>query len=217
MWLNLVVDMVTDRQGSVASQRDSHEGDSTRQGRPRSEASRVAILQATLALIEEVGIKALTIEAVAHRAKVGKSTVYRWWPSQAVLIIEAMDQIQYPELPDTGDIVTDLVELGIFMRDSVFGSVVGTILLHLRSDLAALDPSVSEYVAGRMIWPTVVIDRAVARGELDGSVDPLLLLGMASGPVLAHVLLGAPAPTNEALERAARIAIAPYVQRIEQS
>lgn len=58
-------------------------------GRPRSEKSREAILNAIDALLEEKEGRDLTIEAVAKRAKVGKPTLYRWWPTLADIVLEA--------------------------------------------------------------------------------------------------------------------------------
>ena len=58
-------------------------------GRKRSEASRRAILDAAFAMLEEVGIESLSIEGVAARAGVGKTTIYRWWPGKGVLAVEA--------------------------------------------------------------------------------------------------------------------------------
>jgi AcrR family transcriptional regulator len=56
----------------------------------RSEKSRLAIFEATLQLISEIGYERLTIEGIAARAKVGKQTVYRWWPSKAALVVDVM-------------------------------------------------------------------------------------------------------------------------------
>ena len=60
-----------------------------RAGRRRSETSRQAILQAAFALMEEVGFDRMSIEGVAARAGVGKTTIYRWWGSRGVLAVEA--------------------------------------------------------------------------------------------------------------------------------
>jgi AcrR family transcriptional regulator len=59
-------------------------------GRPRSEKSREAILTATHALLNEKGGAGLTIEAIAKRAEVGKPTIYRWWPSLADIVLDAL-------------------------------------------------------------------------------------------------------------------------------
>src|SRR5207244_13096978 len=58
-------------------------------GRPRDETRNVAILEATLAVLGEVGYDRLTIDAVAARAKASKATVYRRWPGKAALVVDA--------------------------------------------------------------------------------------------------------------------------------
>ena len=57
----------------------------------RSEASRLSILDATLRLLadENLTMKSLSVEAIAKEAGVGKTTIYRWWPSKAAVVIDA--------------------------------------------------------------------------------------------------------------------------------
>jgi AcrR family transcriptional regulator len=79
--------------------------------RRRSEKSRVAIIEATRALLLERGFDGLSIEAVAARAGVGKQTIYRWWPSRPALVadvlLEDADKI-LATMPHTGDVAADL-------------------------------------------------------------------------------------------------------------
>ncbi|MFI0451504.1 TetR/AcrR family transcriptional regulator [Actinomadura sp. 6N118] len=88
--------------------------DRTPDGSRRSERSRQAILEATRALISEVGYRKVSIEAIAARAGVGKQTIYRWWPSKGAVIFDsflALSENTGGEgitLPDTGDIEADL-------------------------------------------------------------------------------------------------------------
>ncbi|MFD7432077.1 TetR/AcrR family transcriptional regulator [Streptomyces sp. NPDC059818] len=80
----------------------------------RSEHSRQAILEATRALVSEVGYGKVAIETIAARAGVGKQTIYRWWPSKGAVIFDAFLALsegaegQGAALPDTGDIEADL-------------------------------------------------------------------------------------------------------------
>jgi AcrR family transcriptional regulator len=76
----------------------------------RSEKSRRAVLSAALELLHETGYAALTVEAIAARAGVGKQTIYRWWPGKGAVILDAMGDAApaAPALPDTGDIDADL-------------------------------------------------------------------------------------------------------------
>ena len=76
----------------------------------RSEQSRRAILAAALALLTEQGYAAVTVEAIAARAGVGKQTIYRWWRGKGAVILDALAD-NLPEvlaLPDTGDLRADL-------------------------------------------------------------------------------------------------------------
>src|SRR3954469_15882051 len=71
-------------------------------GRPRSERADKAIIEATLALlVEEGGVGGVTIEAVAARAAVGKTTIYRRWSNKEALIIDALASLKEPE-PELG-------------------------------------------------------------------------------------------------------------------
>jgi len=59
-------------------------------GRPRSESSRKAILDATRRLLTHSSVQKLSIEAIARKAGVGKTTIYRWWPNKSAVIMEAI-------------------------------------------------------------------------------------------------------------------------------
>lgn len=61
-----------------------------RKGRPRSEKSRKAILNATNKLLLQTSVQELSIEAIAKKAKVGKTTIYRWWPNKTAVVMDAL-------------------------------------------------------------------------------------------------------------------------------
>src|ERR1035437_10862408 len=80
-------------------------------GRPRSEESRQSILRSTLKLLKQQGgFPELSIEAIAADANVGKTTVYRWWPTKAALVADAFSASADDELrfPNTGSVLTDM-------------------------------------------------------------------------------------------------------------
>src|ERR1700677_3482572 len=80
-------------------------------GRPRSEESRRAILRSTLKLLKQNGgFAELSIEAIAADANVGRTTVYRWWPTKAALVADAFSVSAEEELqfPNTGSVYKDM-------------------------------------------------------------------------------------------------------------
>lgn len=81
-----------------------------KRGRPRSEQSRQAILQAALDLVEEASYSQATIEGIAARAGTGKQTIYRWWQGKADVVLEAINARAAREvpIPDTGNLHDDL-------------------------------------------------------------------------------------------------------------
>src|SRR4051812_38737959 len=77
-------------------------------GRPRSERADKAIVDATLALlVEEGGVSGVSIEAVAARAGVGKTTIYRRWPNKEALIIDALAALREPIVEPRGQSVRE--------------------------------------------------------------------------------------------------------------
>ena len=79
--------------------------------RPRVEGLREQeILDAALVVLADVGYDRLTMDAVAHRAKASKATLYRRWSSKATLVVEALARTKgTPPVPDTGDLRSDLL------------------------------------------------------------------------------------------------------------
>ena len=77
-----------------------------RPGRKRSEESRQAILTAAAEMVAEVGYAGLSIEGIAARSGTGKQTIYRWWPSKAAILGEALLEGSLPpiDLPMTDDL-----------------------------------------------------------------------------------------------------------------
>src|SRR5580692_8269584 len=79
-------------------------------GRPRDQATRPRILKAALDLMDQTAFAQVTAEAIAERAGASKTTIYRWWPNKAAVLIEAFREAIAPELPlrNTGSLHEDL-------------------------------------------------------------------------------------------------------------
>jgi AcrR family transcriptional regulator len=163
-------------------------------GRPRSEQARVAILRSTLKLLGENGFSDLTIEAVAAHARVGKATVYRWWPNKAALIADAFASSATRKLhfPDTGSVLTDMSQQ---MRQlvKVFrsrrGRIVSAILGAGQSDRALIAAFRERFLRPRRQEAYATLRRGILRGELRKDIDLDLLLDSLYGPIYMRFLI----------------------------
>jgi AcrR family transcriptional regulator len=165
-------------------------------GRPRSQEADRAILAATLDLLASRGLAAMSIEEIAARAGVGKATIYRRWPSKGLLALDAFVasfQEQQP-LPDTGTLRGDLVAALTAWVRAVTQTSMGTMLTGLIAE-AQHDPSLRAAWRERVLEPLrtqhrVMLDRAVARGEIPATVDREVVLDLFFGAAQHRLLLG---------------------------
>jgi AcrR family transcriptional regulator len=180
-------------------------------GRPRSPEAHQAILSATLTLLDEVGYPALTIEAVAARAGVGKTTIYRRWPSKLELVVEAVAEMR-PPLPteDTGSIQGDFLAFQRGQISRVAAGPMPRIAPRLLAE-SVNDRELHEAVQRELIDPIrtaigEVLQRGVDRGELRADLDLELATDVIHGTVVYRILrsqgdlLAAVAPVPRVLE-----------------
>jgi AcrR family transcriptional regulator len=162
-------------------------------GRPRSAQSHQAILEATVELLAETGYEAMSIEAVAARAGVGKTTIYRRWASKEELVSEAIRTL-HSELAfvDTGNIRDDLIT---FLKSTFQArpSIVENLLLKMLSEMRTNPEIYSTFhasiIAPRLQELTQFVQRAQARGEIRPDLDPLFVIDLIAGPALYRLLL----------------------------
>ncbi|ROR90992.1 TetR/AcrR family transcriptional regulator [Nocardioides aurantiacus] len=151
----------------------------TRVGRKRDHSRDVAILEATLDVLAEVGYAGLTIDLVASRAKAGKGAVYRRWSSKEEMVLEAVartrpGEVSKEELPDTGTLRGDLLALfkpqpreETERRMKVMAALASMVLMHPDFDAAVNDTMVASWADSYR----VLMRRAAQRGEISTSAD----------------------------------------------
>jgi AcrR family transcriptional regulator len=145
-------------------------------GRPRSEPVRQAVLSAAVHLIGEDGYGRVTMEGIAREAGVSKQTLYRWWPTKAAIVLEALNEGAAKIAPslDTGSFRADL---RVFLRRSVSGaSGANARLLAGLMAAAQLDEAFavsfrSGFLARRRQALRELLERGRDRGELAASAD----------------------------------------------
>ena len=160
---------------------------------PRVIRSRTAVIAATLDLLAERGITATTIEAVAERSGVAKTTIYRQWDGQAALVLDAIGTtLHTPTDPDTGTLRGDLLDLLGGFVDALSTSPAASLMLAL-IDAAERDPAFAALhhteAAQRHLVVHTAIVRGIDRGELAPGADPAEVLDMVAGPVFYRRLV----------------------------
>ena len=171
-------------------------GGAAPRGRPRSQEADRAILTAARDLLAERGLAAMSIEEVAARAGVGKATIYRRWPSKGLLALDAFVASFREEqpLPDTGSLRDDLLAaLHAWVR-AVTQTAMGPMLTGLIAE-AQHDPELRGAWRDRVLEPLrtqhrIMLDRAIARGEITASVDQDVVLDLFFGAAEHRLLLG---------------------------
>jgi AcrR family transcriptional regulator len=189
----------------------SIEADSARKsiGAKRSLESAEAILEAAEAVLIENGYSGFSIEAVARRARAGKPTIYRWWPSKTALLLEVYQrQKRDITYPDTGDIEEDLFifarSLFAQWRETPAGNIFRSLVAEAQQDPAAAE-ALATYSAGRRAHTGKLIERAKARGEVAADVDPSQIADMVSSYAWVHLLTGRLDEDEATLRKAIRV------------
>jgi AcrR family transcriptional regulator len=161
----------------------------------RSERSRAAILEAALDLCRERGFPKTTMEGIASRAGVGKQTIYRWWPSKAAVILEALNEQvgEVTDFPSTGDIVADLTKqmsgVAKLLPSDEFSPYTQGLI-----PAAQTDPELAEALLKMMIEPRAQACRerlalAQEQGQIRSDVDLDDVVDLLYAPLYYRMLL----------------------------
>ena len=179
-------------------------------GRPRSVQSHQAMLRSTLELLAEVGYDAVSIEAIAARAGVGKSTIYRRYTCKEELIADAIENIREDvTIPDTNNLWGDIDAL-IQSAAQITLNPVGRQTVAMIVSSASSHPEFAQIYWTKYLQPrrqafSVVLERAKARNEIPADLDPGLIFDIMSGIMLYSLIFQ---PTNESWETYVRRALA---------
>ena len=170
-------------------------------GRPLDLSRDADILDAALDVLAEEGFDGMTIDMVAARAKAGKATLYRRWPSKTELVIDAVacmknSDINLDDLPDTGTLRGDLIAMmkPAPIRDATHKMRVMAGLV----SLIARNPELAEAARAAVIAPRAEINRrflqrAIDRGEIAADIDiPLIAMISPSMVTYRTMMLGKP-------------------------
>jgi AcrR family transcriptional regulator len=163
--------------------------------RRRNEKARTAILRAANQLLDRRGFQRLTIEGIAADAGVGKATIYRWWPSKAAVVMDAVLEVASPRIPfpDTGSAREDLRRQIASVIDLYTGTKTGGGIRALIAE-SQHDPSLAEslrdrFIASRRAEAATVFERGIERGELRADLEIGVAIDALYGAVYYRLLV----------------------------
>ncbi len=175
-------------------------------GRPRSGEADAAIATAAVELFAERGFEGVSIEAVAARAGVARSTVYRRYSGKAEMLASALRLLtqEISDVPDTGSLVDDLHAVvtrldRVILCSSVGRAIPATLVAAERHDeFARLHRA---FVLDKRELSLAVVRRGIARGEVAADTDPEAMIDVVVGPLFYRRLISR-GPVDDAWRRA---------------
>jgi len=178
----------------------------------RSARVREAILNATLDELISSGYPALSMQTVARRASVNKTTVYRRWPTIDDLLLDALTTWSADAVPapDTGNIETDLLALGEELADALnegVGRRIAAYILTAGLQSRLLGEAARRYFDHQTQRASPMVMRAINRGELPATCDANELLITFRAPLFYRLVTTGDAIDEALVSRAVRVAL----------
>jgi len=182
----------------------SADGEVRARGRPRDARVDQSILDAALDLFLEDGFDTMSIESVAERAGVGKTTIYRRWQSKEELVVATIGTLyEGMDVPDTGDVRADLTTVVRHMHGLIQNTKAGRALPRMAGELARGSPLGHAYMrtvlAPRLEAVGAALQRAEDRGDLRSDLDVEIAVASIVGPMMFLALTGRIANLDEEL------------------
>jgi AcrR family transcriptional regulator len=183
--------------------------------RPGGRTARVAeaVFAAAVAELSARAYADISVESIAARAGVHKTTVYRRWGSKPELIRQALAgaAVSHIPVPDTGRVDEDLRALARAVQ-AVLSVPQGAAITRALIVGGLTSPEIagvmSQFWAGRLAAISVIVDRAVARGELPAGTDPAALMHAMAAPLYYELLVTQVPVTERDADRGAAAALA---------
>jgi AcrR family transcriptional regulator len=164
-------------------------------GRPRSQASKQSILDATARLLEDTCLKNLAIECIAREAGVGKATIYRWWPNKAAIVIDAMfaaasSKSAFEKSTSASEAISKHLALFVAFLSGPQGRIVGQIIAEGQSDPDVLESFRRIFLMQRRAAVREILEFGMEQGEFSPDLDIELATDLIYGPVWFRLLAG---------------------------
>ena len=176
----------------------------TPRGRPRSERRHKAILQAAIDLVHERGFRGVSVESLAAKTGVAKTTIYRRWPNKAAVVMDAfMQRLLWTQFPNTKK-ATDSIRLQMRSMAKAFrakdGAVVKALIAEAGFDVELANAIRDRWTVPRRKLALAVLQRAVSQGELRSDIDLEATIDLLYAPMYYRLQRGTPPLSDEYID-----------------
>jgi len=166
-------------------------------GRPRNEGVRRAILQAAYAILVEQGLADFTIEAVALKSGVARTTIYRWWPTKGVLAMESFleafrPQLAYVHTDNAAEDFRNLINSLVNTLSGPAGKIAASVVAEGQRDAETRRLFVEAFSEPLRQESTRLIRKGLEQGRFREDLDISLVLDAAVGAIYLRLLLCLP-------------------------
>tara|TARA_R110001592_G_scaffold20926_20_gene84815 strand:+ start:37626 stop:38225 length:600 start_codon:yes stop_codon:yes gene_type:complete len=164
-----------------------------KKGRPRSEKSRKAILNATNKLLLQTSVQELSIESIAKKAKVGKTTIYRWWPNKTAVVMDALAnqpgmQTPLPTASSHKEAITMQLDKLIRLIDSNNGQTIAQLFSEAQASEISLKIFKDNLLEPLMDAIRYSIEEGQKNGEFRRDISATLAIDILCGPIFFRLM-----------------------------
>jgi AcrR family transcriptional regulator len=151
-------------------------------------------MDAVYGLLQKKSVRDLTMEEVAKRAKVGKPTLYKWWPTKATLVLAMLCERMAPNLEKPSDLTAE-GSLRFRVRSLIdafkgpFGKIVAGLISESQSEPGVLQQFLERWVSPRRTATIADLQRGKNTGELRSEAEPEVLNDAIFGALYYRLLL----------------------------
>lgn len=165
----------------------------TRKGRPRSQKSKNAILKATNNLLLHKSVQELSIEAIAKKAKVGKTTIYRWWPNKTAVVMDALINqpgmnTPMPTAKNNTDAIVFQLEKLIRLLQSKNGETIAQLFSEAQASAKSQQIFENSFLSPLIDAIEYSIQQGQKQGEFRNDIDTKIAVDMLCGPIFFRLM-----------------------------
>ncbi len=164
-----------------------------KKGRPRSKKSQKAILDSTNKLLLHMSVQELSIEAIAKKAKVGKTTIYRWWPNKTAIVMDALEnqpgmQTPLPTAANDTEALTMQLEKLIRLLDSNNGTTIAQLFSEAQTSEQSQKIFENNFLSPLIDAIEFSIEEGKKNGDFRKDLETKTAIDMLCGPIFFRLL-----------------------------